>query len=296
MADKVVVITGASSGIGEAVALLLAKRSYRLVLASRNMAALRMVAARCESLGAKVVVIKTDVSKTSGIQKLTETALHHFGNIDVWINNASIIFYSRFLDMQPDEFRKILDTNLYSAVEGSRAALTQFEHQGHGTLINISSSLGAVPAPYASSYVTSKFAVRGLSASLAQELALDDERDIHVCTVLPGTINTPVYQHSGNRMQHKVRAMPPVYSVEKAARKIAQLIEHPKQEIVIGKIVRPLNILYALMPRSFVRLFARYVRRYGLMDEANRAHDGNLYEPVADGAISGGWRKERHAI
>jgi len=290
MAAKTAVITGASSGIGEAIALELAKRQYNLVLASRNQAALDLVAARCTAAGARAYVVPTDVSKPQAMQHLANKAAQRFGRFDVWINDASVIFYGRFQDIKAEEFRKVIETNLFGVEAGSRAALRHFRQHGDGILINIASGLGAIPAPYASSYVTSKFAVRGLTASIAQELRADGIRYIHACCVLPATIDTPVYRHGGNRMQHKVRAMPPVYSVHTAVRKIVTLVDNPKPEIVVGNVIRILGILYALMPNILPRLFAHYVRRYTQLDEPNRiGTTGNLYQPGADGAITGGW-------
>lgn len=202
----------------------------------------------------------------------------------------ALFFYGRFLDVEPEEFRRVLETNLFGVIDGSRAALQHFHEQGCGILINIGSGFGAIPAPYTSSYVTSKFAVRGFNASLMQELQAEGEHNIHVCSVLPATIDTPVYQHSGNRMERQVRAMPPVYSVDKAARKIVRLIDRPKTEIVIGLPVRLGAITYALFPALFLRIFARYVKRFNYSRKPNKAAAGNLYGARQDGSASGNWK------
>lgn len=291
MTVRTVVVTGASSGIGKAVALELARRRYNVVLAGRNQEALHALVHECKDVGGDAIAVVTDVSQPDDMQLLAEAAEHEYGGFDAWINNAGVIFYSRFLDQTPDEFRTVIETNLIGTVTGSRLALNHFKSQGRGILINVGSGYGALPAPYASSYVTSKFAVRGLSASLMQELYADGIRDIHVCSVLPATIDTPVYQHSGNRMGRKVRAMPPVYPVEKAVRKIVGLLDKPKTEVTVGGIVRRGIISYALAPALFLRSFARYVKRYNYFNETDDIHEGNLYHPDSNTAVSGNWQR-----
>ena len=288
-AIRTVVITGASSGIGQAVALALAQRKYNLVLASRNAGALQKVAARCEQHGATTRVVVADVSKPDDVENLAQKAVEHFGSIDVWMNNASTIFYSRFLDMQPEEFRQVIETNVFGVVYGSRVALQQFKAQSYGTLVNIASGLGAVPAPYVSAYITSKFAVRGLTASLMQEFYVDGEKGINICCVLPATIDTPIYQHSGNRMGRTARALPPVYSIDKAVRTIVRVVDRPKPETVIGAPIRFATIMYALFPAFLLKRFARYVHHFTYRGEPSHDHSGNTFEPGADGNVSGGW-------
>ncbi|MDB5175509.1 MAG: sadH [Candidatus Saccharibacteria bacterium] len=280
--SKVVVITGASSGIGKAVALSLAKQKYSLVIASRNSEKLQSVAKECQKAGAQILAITTDVSGQEAVEHLLQASVRRFGKVDIWINNASVIFYGRFLDIRPEEFRQVIETNLFGVVNGSRAALKHFKETSEGTLINISSGFGAVPAPFVSSYVTSKFAVRGLTASLMQELYVDGQKGIHVCSVLPATIRTPVYEHSGNRMQQSARAVPPTYSAEFAARKIIRLIDHPKSETVIGRPIRAMTIFYAMAPALALRLFARYVRRFNYRRQPNAPNTGNVFAPTND--------------
>lgn len=288
---KTVVITGASGGIGEAVALALAQKRYNLVLASRNKLALKAVAQKCGSLGSDALVVETDVTQAQAVRQLAHRAAGTFGNIDVWINNAGVILYGRILDVPPDAFQQVLDTNLSGVVYGSRAALQHFEGQGAGTLINIASGFGLIPAPYASSYVASKFAVRGFTASLAQEYYADHKHAIHICCVLPSTIDTPVYQHAGNYMRSSVQAMPPLYSVHTAARKIVRLVSHHRTEVVVGRGIRIMGILYSCLPAVTLRLFARYVRQYNYQDKPNTPYRGNLFVPAKDGMPSGNWHQ-----
>lgn len=256
--QKVIVITGASSGIGAALARHLAAPATRLVLCGRRMAALRLVARQCRTAGATVVAVRADVRAAGDVEHLAAVAAQA-GHIDIWVNNAGAIMYAPFLSAAESEFRQIIETNLFGVVHGARAALRQFTEQGHGTLINVASGFGALPAPFVAAYAASKAAVRALSLSLYQEYYLSRFADIHICTVLPGTIDTPIYRRAPNAMSRPVRPMPPVYPVDKAVRRIARLIQHPRPEVVVGWPIRWLGALYAILPAFFLRRFARYV-------------------------------------
>jgi short-subunit dehydrogenase len=291
MKNNVTVITGASSGIGEAVSLRLSKRKYSLILVARSATALETVAEKCRQNGSEVLVVPADVSRPADVANVGKKALEKFGHIDVWINNASTISYSRFLDIPPQEFDQMLATNIGGVVSGSRVALQQFMRQSSGTLINIASGLGVVPAPYVSNYVTTKFAVRGFTASLMQELYVDKVRSTHLCCVLPSTIDTPIYQHAANHMGKRANAIPPVYSVATAARKIVRLIDHPKAELVIGRPIRLLGVMYACFPSLTLRGFARYAKRLSSLPEAAKDTSGNVFAADKDGSTSGGWQK-----
>lgn len=289
---KTIVVTGASSGIGKTIALKLAERKYNLVLVARNESRLRELAEKCTALGAKTHVLTADISSLEASDEIAAAALTNFGVIDAWINAAGVIFYGKFLDITPKEFRKVIEVNLFGVVYTSRAALQTFKSQNYGTLINIGSGLGAIPSPYLSPYITSKYAVRGLTASLMQEFYLDKCKDIHICSVLPSTIDTPIYQHSGNTMDRVARTIPPVYSADTAARRIIRLLDHPKTEIVIGVPVRFGTIFYSLMPPLFVRLLARYVWFFGQRAPKNSEDSmGNLYEPSNFESPTGGHQK-----
>lgn len=290
---KTAVITGASSGIGKLTALRLAQNGFDVVLAARRESLLNDVARECREYGVQAFAVKADVANPDDIQGIAQSALDHFGKIDIWINNAGVIMYGRFLDVSPEEFRQTIETNLFGVTYGSRSALAQFKKQGYGTLINIASGYGAVPAPYASPYITSKFAVRGLSASLHEELVADGIDNIHVCTVLPTTIDTPVYASSGNKMEHKVRALPPVYPPEKVVDTIVDLIDNPKVEAATSNIMRLPIVLYALSPDLFTRIFAKYVRKFGFDKKRPSAYSaGNLFTPSTNSGVRGGWQTE----
>ncbi len=194
--DAVVVITGASSGIGRATAIEFARHNTRLVLAARNESNLEKTARACAKAGAReVLIVPTDTTVESEVQELASRAAEEFGRIDVWVNDAGVGLYATFEETPVEDYRRLLETNLFGYIYGARAALPYFRKQGSGVLINVGSQVSLGGLPYQNAYVTSKYAVRGFSDSLRQELV---GSDIHVCTVYPASTDTPFFQHAAN--------------------------------------------------------------------------------------------------
>lgn len=292
--DSVVVITGASSGIGRATSLDFARRGATVVLAARREALLHEVAQECADAGGRALVVPTDVTDERGVQELARSAVESFGGIDVWVNNAAVTVFAPFEEAPPEDYRRVIETNLFGYVYGARAALPIFRRQGGGVLINIGSVNSVVPGPYASAYVMSKYAVRALGASLRQELALDGARNIHVCTVMPATIDTPFFQHSGNYTGLMVKPLPPVYTAERVAETIVGLVERPRREVFVGNAARMMATQWALAPAAMERQMATAVDRLHLHHgRPMPPNSGNLFRPMMEGSgISGGWQGE----
>lgn len=286
--DKVVVITGASSGIGHATAVEFARRGAAVVLAARRHAALHEVAEECVEAGGRAMVVPTDVRDQQQVERLAQRAIDAFGGIDVWVNNAGVIAFGRFEETPQDVFEEILRTNFFGTANGCRAVLPHFLDHGEGTIINVSSMASTMGQRYTTAYVASKFAVRGFSETLRQELV--EEPGIHVCTVMPGPIDTPLWQHGANYTGRAVKAMTPLYPPEQVAATIVALAENPKREVFVGNIGRVAALQHALAPAATERALAHMVDRNMFENRPARDTAGAVLDPMPEyHEASGGW-------
>ncbi|MBN1209141.1 MAG: SDR family NAD(P)-dependent oxidoreductase [Myxococcaceae bacterium] len=286
--DKVIVITGASSGIGRATALALARKGAHLVLAARREDPLDELAQRCEALGVRSLVVPTDVSDPAAVRALATQAVHAFGRIDAWVNNAGVYLLGSLEETPDDAFRQVMETNFFGTVYGSRAALAQFRHQGRGTLVNVSSIFGSTAGPYVSAYASSKFAVRGFSASIRQEF---EGTGIHVCTILPAAVDTPLWQHSANYTGWRARPVEPISSPERVARAILRGLVHPQRELFIGPSRRAFAVLHSLFPAASEKSLRASMERRQLEPHRQPRTSGSVFRPMAQGTgQSAGYR------
>ncbi len=287
----VVVITGASSGVGRACAEAFAARGWHVVLAARRAEELNEVARRCRERGTgRALPIPTDVTDAAAVDRLAQEAVAAFGRIDVWLNNAAVAAFGALDEIPADVCRKVIDTDVMGYVYGARAALTAMRRQGSGTLINVSSVVGASPVPYNAPYAVAKAAVRALGTSLRQELWLEGHRDVHVCTVLPATMDTPFFQSAANYSGRKVTPMAPVYTPERAARTILRLARSPRRESYVGPAAAVLACWTKLFPGPTEKALAYQMNRSHL-SRTESAPDtaGTVPHPLPGGAVRGGW-------
>jgi len=293
--NKVAVVTGASSGIGLATAVEFAQNGYDVVLAARREVELHDTALECEAYGVSTLVVQTDTADALAVDELAARAVEQFGRIDVWVNDAAVYLAGKLEDIPVSDMQQLMNTNFFGYVYGSRVALTCFKEQGFGTLINISSVNAAAPQPYISIYSASKAAVRALSESLRMELILEGAaKTIHVCTVMPASIDTNLYQNGANYTGHEIKALEPVYDPHEVARKVVQLASTPKREVIVGAAGQMMAMQNTMMPAMYERQIAYYTKKDMLSDEPEDVTRGNLYEPIPyNRGVYGGWRQRR---
>ena len=290
LTGAVVVITGASAGIGRAAALRFADEGARLVLTARQPAALESLAHECEARGCAAIAVPADVTDEGQVQDVARRAVERFGPIDVWVNNAAVAAFGRFEETPADIFQRVFDVNFFGYVNGARVALPHFREQGYGTLINVSSVVGTIGQPYTTAYTSSKWAIRGLTQSLQGELSLDEARDINVCSVLPAAIDTPLFHTAANYTGRAARPLDPIYSADMVANTIVSVARHPRRETYAGMAGRLATLAHILLPGPAIRIFARQVEYNHFEPRVQPPTRGNLFEPFDDAhRVSGGW-------
>ena len=277
IAGKVVVLTGASSGLGRAAAIEFARKGARLVLAARGLEALEEVAAQCRAAGGEALVVEVDVTDEEAVRGLAARALELTGRIDVWVNNAGVTVFAPLLEGPFEDHRRVFETNVYGPIYGVRAVLPVFLRQHAGVLINVSSVLGKVGQPYVPSYVISKFALQGLSETLRTALA--DERDVHVCTLIPYAIDTPHFEHGANRVGLDARAMAPMQLPEDVARALVSLAEYPRRELYVPRYAALGVAIHGVFPRTGDRLLLHLTREWHFGHEPQPDTSGTLFAP-----------------
>ena len=288
LSSSVVVITGASSGIGRATALAFAAAGSTVVLAARREAALRDVASECEGKGARALAVPTDTRDEAAVRRLAESAIQEFGGIDVWVNNAAVTLFGRFDETPPDLWREVIETNVFGYVNGTRAVVPHFRARRAGTIINVASVNSRVGGPYVSSYVASKFAVRGFAECVRDELRGEG---IDVCNVMPASIDTPLFQHAGNYMGRAAKPLRPILHPRRVATGVVRCAKRPRREVIVGFSGRQLVAMHELAPWLFERLMTKNIEREHFRDEPLAPTPGNIREPMPEWTgVTGGWK------
>jgi short-subunit dehydrogenase len=248
---QVVLVAGASSGIGLHTALCYARRGAHLILSSRDEDALQKVAAQCRRAGAPAVLVHAaDIGQSEQVEQLFGEAVERFGHIDVAAQCAAVTAFGQFDDIPAEVFDRVVNTNLLGAANVARCALTQFRAQGAGHLVVVGSLLGTTAVPYQSAYVASKFALNGLVRALRQENR--NASGIHIHGIYPGPVDTPVYGNAANYLGRTPRIPPGAYSPESVADAIVCATDQRRSsERQVGIVNWPVIAFYRLLPSVF---------------------------------------------
>ena len=243
---QVVVITGATSGIGLTTARMAAKRYAKLILAARNEDALKELTEEINEEGDAMYVV-ADVGNEADVKKIYDEALGRFGRIDTWINNAGVSIYGRLDEISSEDHRRLFDTNYWGVVYGSIAAIKYLRNHG-GALINVGSILSDRAIPLQGAYCASKHAVRGFTDALRMELE-EENAPVSVTLIKPSAIDTPYKEHAKNYLEVQPENPPPVYAPETVAEAILYCAENPERDVFIGGGGKALSSLGELAPR-----------------------------------------------
>lgn len=287
--NKNIVLTGASSGIGKATALSLAREGCNLVLAARRELLLEEVALECEKHGGKAYYYKTDVSKLDEVKNLYEFALDQLGSIDIWINNAGVMAVGEFTKTPIDAHEQVIRTNLLSYLYGAYVIIPYFKERMNGNLINNISLGGFIASPYTVAYSASKFGLRGFAEALRYELS--ELKNVHVCDVFPYFTDTPGAIHASNYVGKDLRPAIPVNDPFVVAATIVSLCKRPRAQIMVGPPSRLARTIHALTPKLLGKAMMKFAHAYFKGAKEVDITNGNLFKPVWKGAgTHGGWK------
>jgi short-subunit dehydrogenase len=282
--EQVIVITGASSGIGLTTAEMAADHGARVVLASRNEEALASACERIRRNGGVATYVVADVADEVAVERIAEHAVAEFGGFDTWVNNAGVSIYGKLDDTPLDDKRRLFDVNFWGVVNGCRVAVPHLRERG-GAIVNIGSIVSDVALPLQGIYSASKHAVQGYTDALRVEL-LHDGAPVAVSLVKPAAIDTPYPEHARAYMAEEPTLPPPVYAPEVVARAILACAERPIREITVGGAGRVMTFLKGVAPGLMDRYLEKTMFRQQKKDAPARVHDA-LYTPRTGGRRRG---------
>lgn len=282
-APPVVAITGASAGLGRAIAHAFAKKGASVGLIARNPEALAAAQHECEQLGGRAIFVPTDVSDPEAVEHAANTIEEKLGPIDIWVNDAMVSVFSPVKEMEPADYKRVTDVLYLGFVYGTLAALRRMLPRDRGTIIQIGSALSYRSIPLQSAYCAAKHAINGFTDSLRCELH-HDHSNVHVTTVQMPAMNTTQFDWVKNRMPHNTQPVPPIFEPEVAAQAVvaAGLSENPRREYWIGT-----PTVVAIIAQKFIPgLLDKYLGKTGYKSQqiASEPRDpdapNNLYQYV----------------
>lgn len=253
--EQVMVITGATSGIGLTTARMAADQGAKLVLAARSADALDQLASELRRKGCQVCTVAADVGNPGDVERIGDAAMERYGRIDTWVNNAGISIFGRNEDIALEDHKRLFQTNFWGVVHGSLEAVKHMKSRGGGALINLGSELSDRAVPLQGMYSASKHAVKAFTDSLRMELE-KDRAPISVTLVKPAAVDTMFVAHAKNYMEKEPALPPPVYAPELVAESILYAAQHPKRDVFVGGAAKMMSVSGFAMPR----LIDRYMR------------------------------------
>ena len=286
---EVVVITGSSGGVGRAIAHAFAKRGAHVGLLARGQEGLDGAAGEVHSLGGKALAVPTDVSDHSQVEAAAARVEEHFGPIDVWINDAMATVIARFLDTEPEEFKRATEVTYLGAVYGTMVALKRMTARDRGKIVQVGSALSYRAIPLQAAYCGAKFAIRGFTDSIRTELLHDNSKVQITMVQLPG-VNTPQFNWCRSKLPDHPMPVPPIYQPEIPAEAVYWAAHHQRRELWVGY-----STLLAILGNKLAPSVAdRYLAKTGFAGQqisdmpVSADRPNNLFDPVQDKAATHG--------
>lgn len=282
LSQQVIVITGASSGIGLATAKAAAAKGAKVVLASRNEDALHNIVRDLEAQGLKAIYVVADVSDREAVERIAQTAIDTFGGFDTWVNDAGQGLWGKLEEVSDEDHRRLFEVNFWSVVYGSTVALKTLKQRG-GALINLGSIASDVALPVQGMYSVTKHAIEGYTTALRRELAADNA-PVSVTLIQPAAIATPFAEHAKNYTGKEPKLPEPLYSAESVADAILRAATHPERTVHVGGAGKFMTWIEEYVPQIY-DLTATLFKQMQLGDAPNH-QAGALYTPGDDGSTS----------
>lgn len=283
--QQVMVITGASSGIGLATARAAAEKGVKLVLASRSEETLDEVVRGITAAGGEAIHVTADVSDSAQIHKVAEAALERFGRIDTWVNNAGLSIYGRLDEVSEEDNRRLFDINFWGVVNGSLIALPHLKRNG-GALINVGSEVSEAVVPLQGMYSASKHAVKGFTDALRVEIQEVDDAPVSITLIQPTAVDTPFPEHARNYMDQEPKLPTPMIEPQKVAEAILEAAVKPTRAIKVGAMAKLNTTVAKISPALGEKMAAKQADRQQ-RDERPRNPEGTLYHPGEAGRTHG---------
>jgi NAD(P)-dependent dehydrogenase (short-subunit alcohol dehydrogenase family) len=279
--EQVVVLMGASSGIGRETALRFAKSGAKVVASARGEEGLDSLVEEIRAEGGEALAVPADTSEFDQVKAVADRAVREYGRLDTWVHLAAVGLFATFEQTTPEEFARVIDVNLMGQVYGAMAALTHIKREGRGALIHISSVEAKRSFPFHSAYGASKHGIDGFLEGLRVELK-HEGWPISVTQVMPGTINTPFFDKGRSKIGVKAVGIPPIYEPETVANIIMYAAENPARDLVSGGAAQALILNQRLSPRILDAILATRAGFAPQKTNEPRSEDDpdNLYAPI----------------
>jgi NAD(P)-dependent dehydrogenase (short-subunit alcohol dehydrogenase family) len=294
--DRVVVVTGASAGVGRATVRELARQGARIGLIARGIRGLEATAREVEELGGRAIILPLDVADAEAVDSAAERVENDLGPIDVWINNAMCSVFSPVSQMTADEYRRVTEVTYLGCVYGTLAALRRLRPRDSGVIVQVGSALAYRGIPLQSAYSAAKHAIQGFHDSLLCEL-LHDKSKVRVTMVQLPASNTPQFGWVKSRLPKKAQPVPPIFQPEVAAKAIVWAADHPRREIHVGlstSIVIEGNKIAPGLGDWYLARTGYDSQQTDEPEDPSRPH--NLWRPVAgDHGAHGSFDDKAHA-